>query len=187
VAESNIHEVAEWLREFIESFDFQRPGRDQSLGRDVAMKIVEGIHERVDKHEGPDGEKWPANSSTYKAWKADKYGLEDEPNVRTGEMTSQASLYGRTEINTHDLIMRYGTNTVPSRSYAPTGYLSKQDTEVTDTQKAYFAHTGQSRKRIVRSFYGANETDVRNVTELVQENMNEYIGEIFAGADLGYA
>jgi hypothetical protein len=181
----NLDPQIAWLEQFVESFDFKRPGRDQSLGRDVAMKIVEGIHSRISQHVDPEGEDWPENSTKepppggYKAWKAKKYGLDDEPNIRTGQMTSQTSLYGRTQINTHDMLMVYGLGEGPKSSAAPTGYLSKQDKETTDTQKAYYAHTGQSKKRVLRKFYAANAEDTQRVIELVQENLNDYIRSIF--------
>lgn len=174
----DIHRVADWLEQFIQGFDFKRPGRDQSLGRDVAMKVVENIHERVDEHEGPDGKAWDANAPDYAKWKEKKYGLVDEPNIRTGQMTSQQSLYGKTEIGQYEITMKYGTGEAPSRSAAPTGYLSKQDAETTDIEKAVFAHTGQSEHKILRPFYGVNEKDRKDIVELMQENLNDYIRDV---------
>ena len=164
-ATSNINGVVVNLRGIIAGFDLSRTGRDQSLGRDRANKLVECIHERIDRHVAPDGTPWRPNSDKppppggYRKWKEDKYGLIDEPNIRTGQMTSQKSLYGHTTIEPYLITMVYGTDTPPDRSAAPTGYMSKEDKKTTDTEKAYYAHTGQSRKRIKRSFYAATAGD----------------------------
>ena len=43
---SNIDHVTAWLGAFVDSFDFKRVGNDQSLGRDVANKVVDCIQNR---------------------------------------------------------------------------------------------------------------------------------------------
>jgi hypothetical protein len=181
---SNIDEVCRWLSEFAESFDFTRPGEDQSLGRDIALTIIrgpeaggqDGILGRCTDGTGPDGTAWPANSRTYAAAKQERYGW-DEPNRRTGQMLSQQSLYGRTTIEPDQVTLRYGTGQPPSGSAAPSGYSSKADRETPDTLKASLAHSGQSRQRIQRPFYEATREDAENVSATAQENLNEYIRE----------
>ena len=51
--------------------------------------------------------------------------------------------------------MIYGTDKPPDRAVfgTPTAKQLEQDQKVTDTQKAYFAHTGQSKQKIKRPFY----------------------------------
>jgi hypothetical protein len=62
-ATSNIAQVVAWLDDFVASFRFDCPGREQSLGRDIAMTIIRGpdvggqggILGRCADGTGPDG------------------------------------------------------------------------------------------------------------------------------------
>jgi hypothetical protein len=185
---SNIHEIVTWLDDFIKSFSFTRVGRDQSLGRDLAMTIIRGpeasvqggIMGRCAEDQGPDGSTWPENSDQppgkYRSRKQAKYG-HAEPNRRTGQMLSQTSLYGRTTIEPEQVTLRYGTDATPAGSAAPSGTISDADKAVTDTQKASWAHSGQSQQQVVRAFYAATEEDARNVSACAQTNLNQYIRE----------
>jgi hypothetical protein len=179
---SNIDRVVAWLRGFVDSFDFSRPGKDQSLGRDVANVIVRGpqlddtggILGRCTDGVGPEGTPWPANADSTVAQKQRLYGHE-EVNRRTGQMLSQASLLGRTEVAGEIVTLRYGTGSAPSGSAAPTGYISEQDKAVTDMQKAQWAHTWQSRRGVLRPFYGMGQGDTEAVVAVCQENLDDYI------------
>lgn len=182
---SNISDVRRWLDQWVKGIDFTRPGKDQSLGRDIAIviirgrpgKLLGGIQGRASReHRGASPTPWPPNSSKpsrwhpggYKGWKAERYGLADEPNFRSGQMLSQTSLYGQTTIQPTVVTMRYGTGTPPSRSAAPTGYLSDADRRVTDTAKAQY----NSPKR---PFYEIDSEDAKAVVEECQEFVNRYI------------
>lgn len=180
---SNAAHVQAWLEHWLAGVNFTRPGADQSLGRDIALKVVDRIATRgtVDKS-GADGE-WPKNAPAYAAYKAKRYGITDAPNIRTGQMLSQQSLYGRTRIEEKEITMVYGVNAPPDRT--GTGVpLSESDKQVTDVEKAYFAHSGSGTGRnskgqfsanTKRSFYAANREDAIAVVELAQANINEYI------------
>ena len=63
--------------------------------------------------------------------------------------------------NQKQVTMIYGTNKPPDRAAfgTPTAKQLEQDQKVTDIQKAYFAHTGQSKKKIVRPFYQLIDID----------------------------
>jgi hypothetical protein len=50
-----------------------------------------------------------------------------------------------------------------------------QGQKVTDAFTAYLAHTGQSKKQIVRPFYQLIDEDGKAIAELCQENLNAYI------------
>ena len=153
MATSNIDEVIAWLGRFADSFEFTRPGVDQSLGRDMASVVVERIMDRSSRRRAPDGSTWEPNSSKsspwlpggYKQWKEEHYGWVDEPNYRTLQMRSQLSLMGRTEVNKHEIVMRYGLNQPTNRSDSPTGYLSEADKVPTDLQKAEWRISGGAR------------------------------------------
>ena len=183
---SNIDNVVRFLDGFVDSFDFKRPGVDQSLGRDVAMKTVDRMQTRALQERRGVGVTWAPNSTKpikgypggYKQWKETHYGV-GEPNSRTGQMLSQRSMYGRTRIESKEITMIYGIDKPPDRAVfgTPGEDLFKQDEKVTDVQKAYFAHTGQSAKKITRPFYEVNEDDGKAVSELCQETWNDLIRE----------
>lgn len=94
-------------------------------------------------------------------------------------MLSPVSLYGRTTIEPKQVTMIYGTNTPPTRAAygTPEPKLLERDQKVTDTFKAYLAHTGQSRQRIVRPFYQLDSGDGQAISELCQANLNDMIRE----------
>jgi hypothetical protein len=182
---SNIGQVVAWLDKFVDSFDFKRPGNDQNLGRDIAHKAVELIQDRSLVDRTGFGTAWQPNSETphppwqpqgYRKWKEDNYGV-GEPNSRTGQMLSKKSLFGRTAVDSKQVTMIYGTDTPPDRATFgnPTAKQFERDQKVTDCQKAYFAHTGQSKKKIVRPFYQLIDSDGAAIVELAQENLNDLI------------
>ncbi len=174
--ESNIKEIVAYLQGFVDGFDFLRPGVDQNLGRDCKNKIVEQIEARSALHEAPDGSFWPSNAPNYRKWKEKKYGWPDEPNRRTDQMLSKTSLGAASTITKDEVIVGYGTNQAPDRSYAPTGYISDADKKVTDLQKAEWAHSG-GKHGIKRQFFGIGAGDAEAVTEVCQKALDEYIRE----------
>jgi hypothetical protein len=178
-----------WLATWVAGVNFKRPGQDQSLGRDIALKEVELIADRGQAdHRGPDGE-WAENSSRpskqypqgYKQFKEEHYDVYNSPNVRTGQMLSATSLYGKTEISETEILLKYGTDRPPDSSG---GDLTDEDKAITDTEKAILAHTGQGKSGITRPFYAAIESDGVPIAALAQENINEYIRE--TNRDNGY-
>jgi hypothetical protein len=183
---SNIANVVAWLDNWVDSFDFKRPGKDQSLGRDIAMKAVDLIQTRSLVDRTGFGTAWPPNSETptkwhpqgYKNWKEEHYGT-GEPNSRNGQMLSQQSMYGRTKIDSKLVTMIYSLNKPPDRATFgnPTAKQFAQDQKVTDTFKAYLAHTGQSKRNVVRPFYQLIDSDGAEIVELCRENLSEYITE----------
>ena len=173
--ESNIDQVVADLAEFINEFNFNRVGKEQSLGRDVANGVVWAIAERsATEKKGADVD-WPANASKYAAWKEKKYGVADAPNTRTGDMLSKRALYGHTTIEPELVTMIYGTGTVPT-ACAVGGTPGKGD-QKTDQEKAYFAHTGQSKKKILRPFYELDEHIAETIQGIIADSLNKYIIE----------
>ncbi len=152
MANSNIDEVVRWLEDWVTGVDFTRPGKDQSLGRDIANKVAEQIATRSATESRGATAAWPPNSPGYSAAKQKDYGW-SLPNYRTGQMLSHLSLIGRTRIAAHEVTMVYGIDAPPSAGGSPTGLVSAADSRITDTEKAAFAHSGQSRQRIQRPFY----------------------------------
>jgi hypothetical protein len=183
---STIAEVTAWLQDLADSFDFTRTGNDQSLGRDVMKLAAKRTHDRAFVNRTGFGTAWPPNSETpsrwapegYRAWKEKNYGT-PEPNSRTGQMLSQLSMEGRSTIAPKQVTMIYGTDTPPTRATFgnPSPKLLARDQNVTDTFKASLAHTGQSRKRIVRPFYQLIDDNAEAIVALCQENLNGMIRE----------
>jgi hypothetical protein len=172
--ESNAGQVIESLEAFVDAFDFNRPGVEGSLGRDVRDRVVQGISIRSeDEHRGA-GTPWKANEEKYAKWKKKRYGLADAPNARTGGMLSRKSLIGRTTIEPDVVTMIYGTGEPPSGT--TTGVkMTAQDEKVTDIEKAYYAHTGQSVHKIKRPFYELDETISKDVWDLIAMSLDHYI------------
>jgi hypothetical protein len=158
---SKIGAVVSWFNDFVDWFDFKRPGVDGSLGKAVTMKAVDRIIALLSNDQAGVSGIWLANEPKYAAWKEKNCGVAKAPNVRTRQMLSQKSLYGRTKIESKEITMIYGTGDPPDRALAetPTEKQLKADKKVTDVQKAYFAHTGQSKHKIKRPFYELDESD----------------------------
>ncbi len=179
-ATSNIDQVVAYLKGFLDGWDFTRPGVDQSVGRDVKNTVVECIEERSALHQAPDGSTWPPNSTKepplggYKGYKERKYGWPDNPNMRTAQMLSKTSLGAASTITKDEVLVAYGTNQPPDRSYAPTGYMSKADKKPTDLQKAEWAHSG-GKHGVKRPFYGLGEGDAEAITDVCRDALHEYI------------
>lgn len=181
MAATNIDQVVAWLEGFVQSFDFTRPGVDQSLGRDIVNEVCGGILTRsVTERAGADGY-WPSVSDTphppwpsYRAAKRDRYGIDDEPNSRTGQMLSMTSLRGRTTYAPTEIQITYGTGQPPSSSAAPTGYLSAADQAVTDVQKAQWATEGTDTAP-PRPFFQLDDTIEAGVFQVVADNLRQYI------------
>jgi hypothetical protein len=176
---SNADQFFGGLDRWLAGFDFNRKGKDQSLGRDVAMTLIRGpdvgsmggMMGRIADEVTPDGTPWPENKSEeYKEEKARLYGW-DETNRRTGQMTSQEALYGRTTIEPELVTLRYGNDTPPSVGKSPTGHISASDKRVTDVEKAMHAHDQG------RGFYGVGAGDKAAVIAVAQENLDDYIRE----------
>ncbi len=92
---SNVGDVVGFLEACVDSFDFKRVGIEGWLGDDVKMKVVKCIYDRSLDTKGGISGHWDKNEPKYRAWKEKKYGIVDDPNVRTGQMLSQKSLDGR--------------------------------------------------------------------------------------------
>jgi hypothetical protein len=126
--------LREILDRIVATIDFTRPGAEGSLGKDIALVIVEEIRTRtVDNAQAADGSTLKENEPRYAARKRAKYGM-DQPLLRTGQMLSQLSLLGQTTIGPQRIEMKYGLGVPPSSG--STGYIEDGDMKVTDREKA---------------------------------------------------
>src|SRR5690242_4486710 len=105
---SNIDDVSRDIESLIASFDFTSPGKDASLGEDLAGLIAERIIDRsVPDAKAPDGSTWAANEARYAAYKRKKFAA-DQPGILSGQMLSLESVKGRLTIDPDRLEMTYG-------------------------------------------------------------------------------
>ena len=171
--DSNLDHVMGQLKQFINSFDFTRPGIEGSMGKDAAHAVAERIAEAAADQKTTDGEPFPDNAPEYAAWKDEKYGV--GPNAygrRTGQMLSLESLLGEVEVSGGEVTIRYGTGQAPTRSSA-SGYISESDKSTTDIEKAFFI-TNQG-KRL--TFYKAGAAGREAVVEVLKEAVARAIQE----------
>lgn len=167
--ESNIDEVARWIDDVVDSVNFTMPGRDASLGRDMAGVVAEGIIDRsVPDAVSPDGGTWAPNEARYAAYKRKKFAA-DQPGILSGQMLSLESVRGEVKVLPNSVEMTYGIGATPSRSRtgAP---LSASQQATTDKDKArHFADGG-------REFYGLDRTIAEAVMIEVESAIADYIG-----------
>ena len=137
-ASDNLSEILALLDAVVETFDFTLPGKDQSLGRDLAVTVASEIAQRSSAALGPDGVEWAPNAPKYARWKAAWYRISDfAPNDRTGQMLSFQSLLGRPRVTKDAVEMWYGTGEAPTRTRTG-ALLKKTDLAVTDEEKAMY-------------------------------------------------
>ena len=74
--ENNVDAVVDSLEQFVDSFDFHKLIDDRSLGRDIAMTVVNGIIGRNEEKRGATVT-WKDNEDDYAKWKDKKYGTGD--------------------------------------------------------------------------------------------------------------
>ena len=142
MAASNIDQVTAWLDAFVDPSNFTRPGTDQSLGRDVAWKVVEQIEDRAQKDKRGTGDDWDPNAPDMPRGKRSGTASSIARTRERARCSSTESLYGRTTIEPEQVTMIYGLNEPPTcTKTAPRSNGSRQESH--RRQKAYFAHTGQ--------------------------------------------
>lgn len=166
---SNLGDVALWIDSIVESIDFTMPGRDQSLGRDLAGVVAEGIVDRsVPDAVSPDGSGWAANEARYAAWKRAKFAA-DQPGILSGQMLSLESVKGQVKVTPDSVEMTYGTGSGASRSRTGAA-LSASQGAISDRDKArHFADGG-------REFYGMDRQIVDAVMAEVEDSVVHLLG-----------
>jgi len=166
-----IHAYFLKLEGLIDKFDFTRQGHGESLGKEAAAHVADGIRDRSVKEQGgPDGA-WPANEPKYTARKNQLYNT-TLIGFRTGQMLSQPSLLGRVDVTPHLVEIHYGTGKAPSDSMH--GYISDQDKLVTDTEKAgYFTD-------LKGAFFVLDTTIADKIRGYFADELDKFIRELNA-------
>lgn len=170
MSDSNIDDVARWLDEVVDTIDFELPGADRSLGRDLAGVVANGIIDRsVPDALDPDANPWAPNEEHYAAWKKKEYDA-DQPGVLTGQMLSLQSMMGETQVTSDAVEMVYGTNTAATRARNGAD-PPKAKEPPTDRQKAgWFTDGG-------REFFGLDEEIADDCVEAMGEGIDRYLTE----------
>jgi hypothetical protein len=75
------------------------------------------------------------------------------PNIVTGEMLLAEHIAGEVTPAAGEVAIRYGTGSADARG-------------TTDRDRAYYAETGQSARKIVRSFFGVTDSDADALAEI---------------------
>ncbi len=104
---SNLPEIDKVFRDLADTFDFTRPGRQQSLGRDALAAVTTAIGDRCRREEAPGGDRWAEN----KEWAKKDPRKRGKPIGVLGDqdnMLSPAELAGEQEITKDSAIATYG-------------------------------------------------------------------------------
>lgn len=163
---SNILEWSSEFRELMDMFTFDLPGKDQSIGRDLAGLAAQAIIDRsISQQSDPKLVKWRENSEEWTEFKRKNHGVTDI-GVLTGQMLSLESMMGDTSVGENEVTMIYGTGTQPTK-YATYGEITGD--EPTDREKAsWFTEGG-------REFYELNETDAEAIYDEVAKALEDYL------------
>lgn len=154
----------------LDEFNFTRAGHEESIGKDAAGIVAQGIIDRSVNDQGGAAGAWLPNDPDYTAEKARKYGVE-LIGFRTGQMISLPSLLGNVDVEPDTVTIRYGTGQ-PPREAMSSSYISKGDQAVTDTQKAgYFTEKKGP-------FFEWDEPIARAVREHMADELVRFIGEL---------
>lgn len=179
--ETNINDVVAWIGRFVGSFNFTRPGIDQSLGRDLAHEVAGQIAIRAAaESRGPDPGRWEPNARRYRERKARHYGWPDNPNYRTGQMLSHESLLGEPAVDPDRVLMHYGTNEAPRGNKSPVDNRTPSeraaDARATDVDKAEWTTQG-GKGRPARPFYQIDDAIRDRVIEVAGEALADYLSQ----------
>ena len=165
---TNILEHEAEFRRLIDAFDFTSPGKDASLGKDLAVAVANGIVERTTVDQlGSSGSPLKALSTAYKARKVKDHGV-GLIGVRTGQMLSLESVLGDVTITADEVTLAYGTGEAPTK-FATHGDLKPN--EPTDREKADWFGSGG------REFYAIDEAIAEAAAELAREALQDYLAE----------
>lgn len=190
----NVDEVEQALLELIDGFGFDASVEGKAVALDVADAFALGVNAMVGDQKILGGQPMPPLDWFYSEEKAKDYGF-DIAGYRTGQMLSMVSLIGKLDISRDLLVISYGTGMPPTRGSGPTGYISEEDKEVTDTEKAgwfqegfvgtvsYTTRSGKSVSyevnRPPRPFYGVEPETEAMIVEVIQDNLHKYITQFW--------
>jgi hypothetical protein len=154
----------------VASFGFRSSLEGKVLGEVIVEETAHGISERSrDTRSAPSSGRWDENAPKYRKRKVRRYGV-GEPNTRTGQMLSALSVKGEYTIADREITIVYGINKPPANGF-------DEDKKRTDREKAHFAHTGQSEKKILRPFFELDEEHCDATLKRCEESLDTHLRE----------
>jgi hypothetical protein len=160
----NVDQVYADIKDFVDGFNFTAHIEDKSLALDAAGVMADGIIARSIDEQKPAEGSWDELKAVYKAWKAEKYGVE-LIGVLTGQMLSLNSVLGELEITPELMTLIYGKNEPGSGHHEDT---DNPDEVVTDRKKAeWFSER--------RPFFELDDTITDKVFERIEKLLEEYL------------
>ena len=172
-ASQTISDYFKRLEALIATFDFTRQGQNESMGKEAAGIVAEGILDRsISDQAGPDGA-WLANDPKYTERKRRPYGVE-LIGVRTGQTCSRfTSLLGRVDVSPQHVEIHDGTG-----GYAEQGQamhpVYEADQLWTDVSKAQFFTENKG------AFFKLDTTIAEKVIGYFAAELEEFIRELNA-------
>jgi hypothetical protein len=171
-ASQAITEYFERLEKLLGTFNFTRQGHEESIGKDAAGIVAQGIIDRSVSDQGGPNAAWPQNDPDYTADKVLLYNV-SLIGFRTGQMISLPSLLGNVIIEPDTVTMNYGAGNPPRESMS-SNYLSKGDKSVTDRKKAGWFTEKKG------PFFAYDDKIADEVREYVAAELAIFIGELNA-------
>lgn len=169
----NLDTVMGQLTAIINSFDFTRPGADESLGKDCAMAIAQDIVDQSARQQTPDQQDFPRNAPEYAEWKGKKYGFPPPAyGYRTGQTLSLNSVAGEIDVRPDEVVLKYGKGQPPNRSSA-SEYITDADKSITDIEKMYFAFA-QRGIDVMKIGPDARDAVMAEVREALTKHLQEH-------------
>lgn len=165
----NFDQHVAWFKDLVDGFNFKLPGKDESVGKDLANLAAQRMTDRSEQQQGgPAGDIWLANEPRYAAWKAKKHNVH-AVGVLTGQMLSHESMLGTLDVQSEEVTMKYGTGDPAKRFRGGESY--DVENPPTDRQKAQWFEEGG------RKFYGLDENISTELANLAGEALDEYLAE----------
>jgi hypothetical protein len=171
---SNVDEVTAAIDDIIKGFGFDLTVSDKTLGHDCVEIFATDVQNKASQGIGSEGA-WKENAADYASMKERVYGVDEGPNIRTGQMLSILSL-SNAEINHESVDLEYGTDTI-ARDGVKGRPVKNADKKLTDRQKAAYAHAGQGPEGTERPFYAISAEAATAIQEKCQARLDDFAFE----------
>ena len=166
-----IEEYFKKLETLLGTFDFTRQGHEESMGKDAAGIVAQGIINRSVNNQGGASAAWPQNDpERYTPMKIRLYNVA-LIGFRTGQMISLPSLLGKVDVEPQEVTIRYGTG-LPPKSSMSSNYISPSDEAITDTKKAEYFTEKKGK------FFELDEVIAGEVHDYFEKELALFIGEL---------
>lgn len=167
--QSNFPEIERVIQAIADSFNFERPGREQSLGRDALGVVTTSIQDRCRNETDPEGNRWAPN----KEWAQKDPRKRGKPVGILGDsdnMLAPLQIQGEQDVTSTQAEVTYGTdewNRRKAQWFTNGSRASDDGTERSgaDNQEA-------------RPFYEIGEAEERALDEFFDAELDRYLREL---------